>query len=197
MVAMDLHRTTDELVAGLPGIDAAPRQEGTLAMIVRRPSEDQRDVIEEGTLDLQFGLTGDNWIERPSRDMPDGSAHPERQLTVMSARAVELVAGPRDRWPLAGDQLYVDLDIGVQNLPAGSTLQIGSAVIEITEPPHNGCAKFTARFGLDAMHFVNSPEGKLRRLRGANARVLVPGAIREGDAVTVAARGEGQAQPPA
>jgi MOSC domain-containing protein YiiM len=187
------HRTTAELEAGLPSVADAPRDRGQVSMIVRRPAIGEREVLDTAELDLGVGLVGDTWTERPSREMPDGSPHPERQITIMNVRAVALMAGDSDRWPLAGDQFYVDLDIGVDNLPAGTQVRLGDAVVEITAAPHNGCAKFTQRFGLDAMHFVNSPTGKHLRLRGANARVLQPGVVCPGDAVVV----DRQAQPPA
>jgi MOSC domain-containing protein YiiM len=101
----------------------------------------------------------------------------------MNARAAEAIAGDRDRWALAGDQLYVDLDISQANLPPGSRIQIGTAVIEFSEPPHTGCAKFSARYGNDALKFVNSPTGRELRLRGANCRVVVAGTLRAGDAI--------------
>ena len=102
----------------------------------------------------------------------------------MSSRAAALVAGDRERWPLAGDQLYVDLDLSDENLPPGTRLALGSAVLEVTDEPHTGCKKFTARFGLDAMVFVNSPVGRALNLRGINARVVESGTVRVGDAVT-------------
>ena len=93
--------------------------------------------------------------------MSDGSANPDAQLTLMNARVVALVAGERERWPLAGDQLYVDLDLSADNLPPGTRLAVGSAVIEVTPEPHTGCAKFSARFGSEALRFVNSPPAGL------------------------------------
>ena len=141
-------------------------------------------------LDVERGLIGDNWLERGSRHTPDGSAEPDKQLNVMSIRAADLVATSRERVPLAGDQLYLDLDLSLANLPAGSQLTIGDeAVIEITPSPHTGCAKFTQRFGLDAMRFVNSQVGKELRLRGLCARVVRPGSIASGDLVVVARPG--------
>ena len=178
--------TTADLEASLEHLRAAPPDGGTLAMIVRRPTIDQREILEAGELDPATGLVGDNWHDRPSRSSADGKAHPDRQLTVMNVRCAALIAGDdRDQMALAGDQLYVDLDIGVDNLPAGTRLAIGTAVIEMTEPPHTGCVKFRARFGEDAMRFVNSPEGKALRLRGANARVVQPGVVRQGDVISV------------
>jgi MOSC domain-containing protein YiiM len=181
----DRHRTREELDAGFAHLAAAPADNGTLELIVRRPAIDEREILEEGHLTLVEGLAGDNWLAKPSSSSPDGNAHPEKQLTVMNARCIALLAGDDpNAWALAGDQLYVDLDIGVDNLPAGTRLRIGDAVIEITEPPHTGCVKFSARFGVEAPRFVNSPEGKALRLRGANAKVITPGTIRRGDAVT-------------
>lgn len=173
-----------QLLAGLPGIRAAPRDAGTLELVVRRPADSAREVVAEARLDLAEGLVGDNWRTRGSRSTPDGSAHPEMQLNVMGARAAALVALTRDRWALAGDQLFVDLDLSAAHLPPGTRLAIGpEAVIEVTAPPHTGCAKFAARFGPAALKFVNSPEGKLLRLRGLNAKVVRAGTVRPGDAV--------------
>lgn len=178
--------TSVDLAASLSHLRAAPADNGTLEMIVRRPVVGEREILEQGTLDLAVGLVGDTWVDRPNRSSPDGKAEPGRQLTVMNVRCAALLAGhDRDQMALAGDQLYVDLDIGVDNLPAGTHLAIGTAVIEVTELPHTGCAKFRARFGADALRFVNSPEGTALRLRGANARVVTPGVVRQGDRINV------------
>ena len=177
------HLTMEQLEPGLDQIRRAPRDRGVLRMIVRRPVTEQREVLEEATLDLCEALVGDNWKNRGSKKTPDGSAHPDMQITIMGARTIELLAGERDRWALAGDQLFIDLDLSVENLPPGTRLAIGEAVVQITEPPHTGCRKFEARFGLDALKFVNSPMGKQLRLRGLHARIIQPGAIRVEDAV--------------
>lgn len=173
-------------MAGMEGIAhvaASPRERGTLEMIVRRPAADQREVLDVGRLTPEDGLVGDNWRARGSRHTPDGSAEPARQVTVMNARAVALFAGERERWPLAGDQLFVDLDLSDENLPAGTRLRIGEAVLEVSVEPHTGCAKFRARFGPEAVRTANSPDGKRLRLRGINASVVTPGTIRSGDEV--------------
>ncbi len=177
------HLTTAELEAGLDTVCAAPADHGRVELIVRRPAVGERETIGEGELDCEVGLVGDTWRVRPSSSTPDKSAHPEKQLTVMNARFASLVARSDDRRALAGDQLYVDLDISQSNLPAGTRLAIGSAVIEVTEPPHTGCAKFTERFGVEAFRFVNSPLGLELRLRGMNAKVVVAGTVRVGDEV--------------
>ncbi|HEX7174842.1 MAG TPA: MOSC domain-containing protein [Pyrinomonadaceae bacterium] len=172
-----------ELEAGLSEIRLSPSDEGVLELIVRRPREDAREILEEGELHTEVGLVGDSWSARGSSRTPDGSPHPDTQLNVMNSRAVALVARDKGRWPLAGDQLYIDLDLSDENLPAGTRLALGSAVIEVTAQPHTGCKKFVARFGLDAMKFVNSTVGKQLHLRGINARVVQPGVIRVGDVV--------------
>lgn len=182
LVAME-HLTTATLEARLDEILASPAEQGRLELIVRRPDQDRRDVLDEATLDADEGLVGDTWRARGSRRRPDGSADPDKQLTVMNARLAALVAVDPGRRALAGDQLYVDLDLSEPNLPPGTRLALGGAVIEITAPPHTGCAKFAARFGRDALRFVNSPAGRRLRLRGANARVVVPGTVRRGDEV--------------
>ena len=174
------HLTMAELEAGLDEIRRAPRDEGVLQLIVRRPQIEEREVLEEGELDPVEGLVGDSWITRSSSRTADGSAHPDMQLNIMNARVTALVAQDKDRWQLAGDQLYIDMDLSAENLPAGTQLAIGSAVIEVTPPPHTGCKKFVSRFGLDAMKFVNSAVGRELHLRGINARVVQPGVIRVG-----------------
>lgn len=177
------HLTTPELEAGLEHVRQAPKEEGRLEMIVRRPRVDGREVLEEGELDLEVGLVGDSWLERGSSRTADGSSHPDMQLNVINARLLDLVAQDKARWQLAGDQLIVDFDLSEENIPPGTQLAIGSAVIEVTAQPHTGCQKFVARFGREAMLFVNSPVGKQLHLRGINARVVQPGTIRHGDAV--------------
>jgi hypothetical protein len=178
------HLSQQELQAGLDHLRAAPRDEGTLAMIVARPALMARRVLDEGQLDTEVGLAGDNWLTRGSRHTPDGSALPDKQITVMNVRVADLVAGGRDRASLCGDQLYVDFDVSIDDLPPGSLLTIGDAVLEVSKSPHLGCAKFVHRFGEEAMRFVNSPLGRSLRLRGMNTRVVVPGTVRVGDRVT-------------
>ena len=178
------HLTTEELEAGLDEIRRAPADAGTVELIVRRPDEGEREVLEQGTLDLDQGLVGDRWSKRASSKTADGSPNRDTQLTLMSARVVDLVAaGDRGRWALAGDQLYVDFDISVANLPPGTRLALGSAVIEVSEEPHTGCVKFMGRFGKDAHRFVNTKPHRHLRLRGVNARVVEPGTVAAGDTI--------------
>jgi MOSC domain-containing protein YiiM len=171
----------EELEAGLDHIRSSPVSEGTVELVVSRPAEGEREVLEEGSLDVDVGLVGDDWHARTIRRR---QVHdPRIQLTLMNARTIELLAGPRERWALAGDQLYVDLDLSAENLPAGTRLEVGTAVIEISDVPHTGCAKFTERFGSDATRFVNGKAGRPLRLRGVNARVVQNGVVRPGDSI--------------
>jgi len=175
------HLTKAELEAGLDEIRRAPKDEGVLQLIVRRPQIEEREILQEAELHLVDGLLGDSWIRRGSSRTADGSPHPDMQINVMGARAAALVAQAKERWHLAGDQLYLDMDLSSANLPPGTQLAIGSAVIQVTPPPHTGCHKFVARFGIEAMKFVNSAVGRELNLRGINARVVQPGLIRVGD----------------
>jgi len=176
------HVTMAELEAGLDDIRRSPKDDGALQLIVRRPKVGEREVLEEGALDVDEGLVGDTWRARAISRSADGVADPQTQLNIMNARTIALVAGPKERWPLAGDQLFIDIDLSEDNVPAGTRLAIGSAVIEVSEEPHTGCKKFVARFGVDAVKFVNSAVGRQLHLRGVNARVVQPGVIRVGDA---------------
>ncbi|MGQ0804279.1 MAG: MOSC domain-containing protein [Actinomycetota bacterium] len=169
------HLTTDALLAGLDDVRAAPADNGRVELIARRPAVDERELLDEAVLTSEEGLVGDSWRERGSQ--------PDRQLTLMNARAAALVAVDPERRPLAGDQLYVDIGLGGENLPPGSRLEVGSAVVEVTEPPHRGCDKFAVRFGRDALRLVNSPEGIELNLRGVNARVVTAGTVKVGDPV--------------
>ena len=175
--------TARELEAGLDRIRRSPKEEGRLALIVRRPAVDQREVLEVGRLSEVDGLEGDTWRARGSSRTPDGSAHPDMQVNLINARAIALISPDEGRRALAGDQLHVDLDLSGENLPPGTRLSVGEAVIEVTAEPHRGCKKFSARFGVDALRFVNSSIGRELNLRGINARVVQGGTIRRGDAV--------------
>ncbi len=177
------HLTKEELEAGLEAIRQSPKDEGVLQMLVIRPEIDARVALEAGQLDLAGGLVGDNWPTRGSSRSADGSPHPDMQLNIMNARVIALLAQDKERWPLAGDQLYIDLDLSAENLPPGTRLSIGAAVIEVTAQPHTGCKKFLARFGQDALEFISSPVGKQLHMRGINAKVVQPGALRVGDVV--------------
>jgi hypothetical protein len=174
------HLTTEELEAALDHLRQTPKDEGVLHLIVRRPEVDQREVLDEAELDIMAGLVGDNWKVRGSRRTRDGSAHPEMQINIMNSRVTALVAQEKDRWPLAGDQLYIDMDLSKENLPAGSRIAVGSAVLEVSALPHTGCHKFVSRFGVEAMEFVNSQLGKQMCLRGINAKVVQGGTVKVG-----------------
>jgi MOSC domain-containing protein YiiM len=166
------------LEQGLDEVRESPKDTGTVELIARRPELDERELLEEAELDPAEGLVGDRWRKAGGRPKTD------RQLTLMNARAAALVAGAPDRWALAGDQLYVDFDLSDENVPPGTRLRVGSALIEITAEPHLGCGKFSRRFGVDALKLVNSEVGRALHLRGVNARVITGGAVRKGDRIS-------------
>lgn len=176
-----MNRTTAELDSLLDIILDAPPDGGPVEMIVRRPAENQREVIDAGELTRVDGLVGDDWTSRVGEHR---DRYRETQLTLMNARVADAVAVTRDRWPLAGDQIYVDMDISKENLPPGTRLAIGDAVIEISEQPHTGCAKFSGRFGKEALRWANVGEGRDRRFRGVYAFVVEDGEFKVGDKVT-------------
>jgi len=179
------HRDVGELAAGLDDVRASPGDEGTLELIVARPAMGERAVLDVGELDLDVGLVGDTWNQRSSKRTVDGSPHPDMQLNLINARLSRLIAaeGTVEHRALAGDQLHVDLDLSEANLPTGTRLAIGGAIVEVTDQPHTGCAKFADRFGAAALRFVNIGAGKELRLRGINAKVVVPGTIAAGDTI--------------
>jgi hypothetical protein len=176
--------TIASLEARLDHLRAAPADTGTLAMIVRRPDTGAREILDEGLLDETGGLLGDNWLSRATSHAIAEGHHLDAMITVMSARMVALLGETEDVQALAGDQLSVDLDLSHDNLPAGSRIGLGEdAVLEVSAKPHAGCKKFLARFGADALGFVNGDVGSRMRLRGLNARVVRGGVIRPGDVV--------------
>ncbi len=181
------HLTTDELTASLDEVRGSPVGRGRVELIVRRPAIGARELVVEATLTSTGGIEGDSWRERGSRHTDDGSAEFDRQITIMNSRAIALLAGStdHDRWAEAGDQLYLDISLRDEDLPVGTRLQLGTAVIEISAKPHTGCAKFAERFGIEAARFVNSTEGSELHLRGINAFVVTDGVVHTGDSAEI------------
>jgi hypothetical protein len=179
--ANSVHRSNEELQAQLATIARSPADNGVVELIVARPAVGERQVLERGELNTDTGLEGDCWKTRGSSSTDDGLAHPLAQLTLMNSRVIEALTGDRAQWPTAGDQIYVDMDLGVENLPAGTRLALGAAEIEISTKPHTGCAKFSERFGPEALRFVNIGAGRDGRFRGVNAVVVKDGAVATGD----------------
>jgi hypothetical protein len=178
------HLTEAELAAGLDHLKQAPKDRGTLELIVIRPQEDERVALTGCDLSAHLGVHGDRWAVKCWKTLPDGSPDPDVQITLMNSRCIDLLAQEKSRWPLAGDQLYVDFDVSLENVPVGQGIAIGSAILQITDQVHTGCKKFGERYGTEAVKFVSSPEGKALRLRGVYARVVQDGHIESGDLVT-------------
>ena len=177
------HLSTPDLEAGLEQIRNSPKNQSVLDMIVSRPEEDAREIMELADLDVVVGLVGDTWQDRPSARSGDGKAHPDMQITLMNSRVADLVAQSKERWPLSGDQLFADLDLSKTNVPPGTRISVGKAVLEATDQPHTGCKKFASRFGVDALKFISSPATEVLQLRGINLKVVEGGEIKPGDIV--------------
>ena len=177
------HPSATDLEAGLDEIRKSPKDESVLDLIVSRPEEDAREVMELADLHVEIGLVGDTWQDRPSIRSGDGKAHPDMQITMMNSRVADLVAQSKDRWPLAGDQLFVDLDLSKANVAPGTRISVGEAILEATTQPHTGCKKFAERFGVEALKFISEPTSRELQLRGINLKVVQGGEIRPGDAV--------------
>lgn len=180
---MNHYISESELLAGIENIRNSLPDSGVVEMIVIRPAESQRKVMQEVQVSAEVGVHGDYWAEMTRGEQPDGCFNPDDQVAIMNSRCIALLAVEKERWSLAGDQLYVDMDLSVENLPVGQRLSVGTAILEITPVPHTGCALFTERFGKEAVRFVNSPVGKQLRLRGVYARVVRDGIIKTGDLV--------------
>jgi hypothetical protein len=183
MHQMENYLTEAEMLAGLDEIRQSPKDHGTLELIVVRPKENERVILKECSISAKLGVHGDNWALGCWKMLPDGSPHPEVQVAIMNSRCIALLAQDKSRWALAGDNLYVDLDLSNENIVHGQKLAIGSAILEITSQAHNGCKKFSQRYGQDAVKFVNSPVGKQLHLRGIYAKIIKDGAIKVGDTI--------------
>lgn len=181
---MEANLKIDKLWSGWEQSEKSPKDVGTIEMIVRRPQADEREEVQQAEFDTKEGLLGDNWLARGNGSRPDGSADPEAQVTLMNSRVIQLIAGDKSRWAIAGDQVFVDFDLSSDNLPAGHRIQIGEAILEISETPHTGCAKFAKRYGAHARKFVMTDEGKQLRFRGVNAKVIQGGMIKLSDTIT-------------
>ena len=175
------HRSIADLENGLENIKKSPADNGMLYMIVVRTSKRERAVPWYCKLSPAFGVEGDHWSQGAWKSLPEGIPDPMVQVTIMNSRCLDLIATSKERWPLAGDNLIVDMDISTANLKPGQKVSIGSAVLEISDIPHTGCMKFRDRFGVEALKFVSSKEARELRLRGLFARVIKEGEISIGD----------------
>jgi MOSC domain-containing protein YiiM len=180
---MEIQFTLEHLQTQLNHIQESPKDTGSVLLIVRRPATEERELISQGRLIPTSGLEGDNWRERGSTSMPDGSANPEAEITLMNVRVIQALTPDETRWALAGDQFFVDFDLSEENTPAGTRLVIGSAIVEVSPLPHNGCKKFSERFGADALKFISMAENKPLRMRGINAKIIQAGEVKQGDLI--------------
>lgn len=176
--------TLSEIEQRLEWVLAAPAERGRVEALVVRPAVDQRESLERVMFSPQQGVVGDNWLTSCWKKLPNGESDPDVQVAIMNARMIEVLTNDKSRWPLAGDQLFVDFDLSVNNLAVGDRLQVGAAVLEITAEPHRGCSKFKKRFGPDALAFVNSKQGDAHRLRGVYARIVSACEVGVGDAIS-------------
>ncbi len=181
---MSKHLTRAELEAGLPEILQSPKDNGLVEAITVRPVSEERRVVQSTRMTLSGGVEGDHWANGCWKSTEDGKPHPDVQICIMNSRCINHIAGSRENWAPAGDNLFVDMDISPDNMPPGTRVSLGSVILEITDTPHNGCAKFVERYGREATVFVNTGEGKRLRLRGIYGRVVQDGAVSVGDVIT-------------
>lgn len=173
-----VHADVTHLEAGIGHLAEAPTDEGTVGMLVVRPHVDEREVLDVGEFTTEGGLVGDRW-------QPPESGNLDAQVTMISQRWLDVLTfDDRERWPLAGDQVVVDLDLSHDNLQTGDRLRLGTALVEVTPKPHTGCKKLVARFGVEAQRLGASDRGRHLRLRGIYVRVVEPGTASPGDAIT-------------
>lgn len=177
---IDRFRTADDLRRALADLPAAPKDSGRVASIVRRMDLGRREAPDRLLLTPDAGVPGDAWSRQRRPD-------PDAQIAVMQADVARLIANGQPL-ELFGDQLFLELDLSVDNLPPGSRLRVGGATVEVTPMPHNGCRKFRARFGPDAVELVSDPQLRHRNLRGIYLRVVEPGDVAIGDSVGVISR---------
>ena len=181
---MPKHLTLAELQTQLPAILDSPKDEGVLRGIVIRPGPGERRDADSCEISLAGGVHGDHWAKGCWKSTAAGLPHPDVQICIMNARCIAVIAQERENWLPAGDNFFTDMDLTPDNMPPGQRLAVGSAIIEITDTAHNGCASFIARYGRDACLFVNTGEGKRLRLRGIYARVVQDGRVSIGDRVS-------------
>ncbi len=170
----------EQLERGLAGLGRKAGSEGRVALVVSRGQGGLREARARARLSPDEGGPGDAWARRAARD-------PEGQIAVMEVDVAALIANGQPL-TLFGDNLFLELDLSDENLPCGSRVQIGDALLEVTPKPHNGCHKFQARFGNEALRFVSRKEQRHRNLRGIYMRVIEPGEVAPGDAVRVVTR---------
>lgn len=175
------HVPADELSRRFAELTPPPRDAGSVRLLVRRGwHQGRREEPASVMLSASEGMPGDSWSRSEGRT-------PDSQLTAMEVGVAEMIANGQP-WSLFGDQLYLDLDLSAENLPVGSAVAVGEAVLEVTPKPHKGCAKYQARFGADALRLISRPDLRPRHLRGIYLRVVTDGLVRVGDAVEVVRR---------
>lgn len=174
--------TVSEQLAAL--VEAGfPKDTGSVEAIFIRPVTEEREDLQEAELTKADGVKGDRWRPTASMRLPDGSPDPRTQITMMNVKVLECVSGGRDKWALAGDQLIVDLDVSEENLPVGQQIRIGDAVVEVTDVPHTGCAKFRRRYGNESLDYINGDGRESLRLRGVYVKVVEEATVRVGDVI--------------
>ncbi len=181
---MARHLDKQELAAGLPEILKSPKDRGPIESITVRPASEQRRTVNSVAISLAGGVEGDHWAQGCWKSTDAGKPHPDVQICMMNSRCIDLIAGDKDNWAPAGDNLFIDMDLTPENLPPGTRIAMGTAILEITDTAHKGCAKFIERYGRDACVFVNVGDGDRYKLRGIYGRVVQDGVLSVGDLAT-------------